>query len=280
MQTFYHILELKKHLNVLRQEKKRIGFVPTMGALHKGHLSLINRAKSENDIVICSVFVNPIQFNDAKDLEKYPRTIDTDKEKLIAVDCDILFHPSEKEMYPNPDTTLFDFGTLDKVMEGKFRPGHFNGVAIVVRHLLNIIEPNNAYFGQKDYQQVLIIKKLVKLLNIKTNIISCPTEREEDGLAMSSRNMLLSSHERKVASLIPRTLFKIKKECTGNNINELKEFVTKTLDTNKLQVEYFEIVNAETLLPISSFNEAKEIIACIAVKIGSIRLIDNIILFP
>lgn len=281
MQTFYHISELKEYLNILRQEGKSIGFVPTMGALHKGHISLIDRAKSENDIVVCSIFVNPIQFNDARDLEKYPRIIDADKKMLATAECDILFLPSVEEMYPKPDTTVFDFGMLDKVMEGKFRPGHFNGVAIVVRHLLNIIEPDNAYFGQKDYQQLLIIKQLVKMLDVHTNIIACPIVREADGLAMSSRNVLLSAHERKIASLIPRTLFKIKEKCPHSTINELKEFViNESKADNLLQIEYFEIVNAENLMPVEHFNEAKEVIACIAVKVGGIRLIDNIILFP
>src|ERR1035437_8928 len=191
METFTTIKGLKERIKFLKQEKRTIGFVPTMGALHEGHISLINESLKKTHITICSIFVNPIQFNNANDLAKYPRTLEEDTKKLSESDCHIVFAPSKEEIYPVPDTTVFDFGTLDREMEGKFRKGHFNGMAIVVKKLFEIVEPDLAFFGQKDFQQLAIIKYFTKKLNIPVNIVSCPTLREKDGLAMSSRNLLL-----------------------------------------------------------------------------------------
>ena len=281
MHIFYTVIELKTYLLELRLKKAKIGFVPTMGALHQGHCSLISTAKKENDYVVCSIFVNPTQFNDKKDLEKYPRNLERDKEILQAAHCDILFAPSQEEMYPSIDNTKFDFGNLDMVMEAKFRPGHFNGVALIVKKLFNIVEPRSAYFGQKDFQQLLIIKHLVKMLQIPVTIVACPIFRESDGLAMSSRNVFLSPEERKNAPVIAQTLFSLKKTFSHFTINELKAWVKQQINKSDLmELEYFEIANSQTLLPIENIKETKHVVACIAVKFNKLRLIDNIILFP
>ncbi len=279
MNTVTTAAELKSIVNNFRSQGKIIGFVPTMGALHQGHISLVKRAKSECNVVISSIFVNPTQFNDKKDLEKYPRTYNKDAEMLQNVTCDILFYPSEKEIYPEPDTRVFDFGNLGNVMEGSQRPGHFNGVAQVVSRLFNIVQPHKAYFGEKDFQQLAIIKQLVKQLSITVQIIPCPTLREADGLAMSSRNVRLSPEERKAAPLIAQTLFKVKELYATKTIKELSTFAKQQIGTQKLmELEYFEIVNATTLQPADTKGAAGENVACIALRMGSTRLIDNIIL--
>ncbi|MCD4665673.1 MAG: pantoate--beta-alanine ligase, partial [Bacteroidales bacterium] len=195
MKVFNTRIDIRKYLGAQKSNGLKIGFVPTMGALHEGHISLLKEAKADCDVVVCSIFVNPIQFNNNNDLEKYPREIESDIEKLNSVDCDVLFHPTVEEMYPVPDETIFDFGELDKVMEGQHRPGHFNGVAVVVKKLFEIVEPDKAYFGLKDYQQIVIIHKLTKDYNLPVEIIPCPTTREDSGLAMSSRNELLSESD-------------------------------------------------------------------------------------
>ncbi len=271
--------EVNNRINELKKQGKTIGFVPTMGALHEGHLSLIRCSKRDNDITVVSIFVNPTQFNDPKDLERYPRMIDKDIEKLEAEKVDILFAPDEKEMYPEPDTRQFDFGYLDKILEGKHRQGHFNGVAQVVSKLFDIIPATRAYFGKKDYQQYLIMRELVKryMQHLDIEIIPCPIIREKDGLAMSSRNLLLSPEQRKSAALISQTLFRAKELTNMMSVGELKQFVVDTINQNPhLKVEYFEIADAETLLPIENWDEAKEKIGLIAVYCGEIRLIDNI----
>lgn len=271
--------QVNERINELKRQGKSIGFVPTMGALHEGHLSLIRCSKKDNDITVVSIFVNPTQFNDPKDLERYPRMLDKDIEKLEAEEVDILFAPDEKEMYPEPDTRQFDFGHLDKILEGKHRPGHFNGVAQIVSKLFETIPATRAYFGKKDYQQYLIIRELVRryMPGLDIEIIPCPIIREKDGLAMSSRNLLLSPEQRKSAALISQVLFRAKELVDIMEVDELKRFVIDTINQNPhLKVEYFEIADAETLLPIESWDEVDRKIGLIAVYCGEIRLIDNI----
>ncbi len=281
MEIYYTIKDLQNALNKYSSQKQSIGFVPTMGALHEGHLSLIRCSKQRDDIIVVSIFVNPTQFNDPKDLERYPRMLDEDIRKLQTVDCDILFAPSEQEMYPEPDTRVFDFGYLDKVYEGKYRPGHFNGVAQIVSKLFDIVKPNRAYFGQKDYQQLLIVKELVRkyMPNSGIEIISCPIIREADGLAMSSRNMLLDPQQRKSAAKISQVLFKAKEMAKAKSPHQIKQMAIEALNADKyLRVEYFDIVDAQTLKPIEDFEQAKKIIAITAVYCGNVRLIDNLFL--
>jgi len=276
MEVFTSIAETRKVLNTHRSQGKTIGFVPTMGALHKGHVSLVSKAVRENDIVVVSIFVNPTQFNDKSDLKNYPRTPDSDINLLEKSGIHYLFMPSEQEIYPEPDTRVFDFGLLDKVMEGEHRPGHFNGVAQVVSKLFDIVEPHRAYFGQKDFQQLAIIRRMVKLLAMKIEIVSCPIIREYDGLAMSSRNILLEPTIRDNAPLIFKTLSEAR-----NKINELsvKDLICWVIDginnSSNLEVEYFSLVDSETLQPVLSWNDSDSIIGCIAVKAGKVRLIDN-----
>ena len=281
MKIFTLIQEIKNYINSNKKEGKTIGFVPTMGALHQGHISLLEKAKKENNITAASIFVNPLQFNNKEDLKKYPRTLETDLEKLNVAGCDVVFNPTADEMYfelraRNQKTdAVIDLEDLDKVMEGVQRPRHFQGVCIVVKKLFEIIEPNKAYFGEKDFQQLAVIKHMVNTLNIPVEIIACPTLREEDGLAMSSRNTLLTPDERKNAPFIYKTLLEAKE--TQGTISQIKKWVTDQINSNHfMKLEYFEIVNAETLMPLHSVNDAKEIRACIAVKMGSVRLIDNI----
>jgi pantoate--beta-alanine ligase len=267
-------------LKTVKELKLSIGFVPTMGALHKGHLSLIGEAKKENEYVVCSIFVNPIQFNNKADLQKYPRDIEKDIKMLETTGCDLLFYPSETEMYPEPVKEVFDFGNLDKVMEGKFRPGHFNGVAVVVKKLFEIVKPEKAYFGLKDYQQVVIINKMVKDYKIPVEIVPCTIVREKDGLAMSSRNQLLDKSARKQAPVIYEALKMVKIQSGYSTVNEIKEYIEHYFrKIRNAKLEYFEIVDMFTLKPIKVWVESKNIIACIAVHFGNIRLIDNIILF-
>lgn len=264
----------------IRKKGMSLGFVPTMGALHEGHLSLIREAKKENDFVVGSIFVNPIQFNNKNDLANYPKDLNKDGELLKSADCDFLFHPTEEEMYPEPVTEVFDFGGLDQILEGKFRPGHFNGVAVVVKRLFEIIKPDKAYFGLKDYQQLLIIHKITKDHHLPVEIIPCPTIREADGLAMSSRNRLLSKQERKQAILLYDVLKMVKIQSGFSTINEVKTHVDRLFrKTKDVKLEYFEIVDMYTLEPLKAWAQSKNVIACIAAWVGNVRLIDNIILF-
>lgn len=270
--------EVKNIVNKLKKEGKQIGFVPTMGALHQGHISLVEKAVKENDVAIVSVFVNPTQFNDKNDLKNYPRTPEKDTNLLDNAGVKFVFMPSETEMYPEPDTRIFDFGMLDKVMEGKFRPGHFNGVAQVVSKFFQIVQPDRAYFGQKDFQQLTIIRKMVKLLNLNVEIVGCPIVRGTDGLALSSRNKLLSEAHREAAPSIYKTLSESRNLTVTFNVKDLTDWVISTINKNPLlKVEYYEIVNAETLEPINNWNDAKHIVGCITVWAGNVRLIDNII---
>lgn len=254
------------------------GFVPTMGALHRGHLSLVEKAVDENPLVVVSIFVNPTQFNDPKDLERYPRTLESDLKLLESTGCQVVFAPDVTEIYPEPDTRKFDFGQLDKVMEGKHRPGHFNGVAQVVSKLFEMVQPQKAYFGLKDFQQLAIIKSMVKQLNLPVEIIPCPIVREQSGLAMSSRNELLSAEERTNAATISQTLFKAMELRTEKSVSELEKWVTETINKNLfLKVEYAEIVDDTLLQPVKNWHDHSVKVLCVAVFCGKIRLIDNIV---
>ena len=255
-----------------------IGFVPTMGALHAGHLSLVEQCRKENGITVVSIFVNPTQFNDNSDLISYPRTWEEDLSKLTLAGCDVVFAPSVEEMYPEEDTRVFDFGTLDKVMEGAYRPGHFNGVAQIVSRLFDVVQPNKAYFGEKDFQQLAIIRHVVAMMGYRIQITGCPIVREADGLAMSSRNVLLTSEQRQNAPVIARTLFACKEKIGIVPLGELKEWVVERIDsTQGLRTEYFDIVDRHTLQAAVQYKK-DALQACIAVHAGVVRLIDNICL--
>jgi pantoate--beta-alanine ligase len=269
---------LKNKLNELK-EAGTTGFVPTMGALHAGHISLVQQAVSENKTVVVSIFVNPTQFNDPKDLERYPRNLNTDLKLLEKTGCQIVFAPTSEEIYPEPDTRKFNFGALETVMEGKHRPGHFNGVAQVVSKLFDIVQPDKAYFGLKDFQQLAIIKEMVLQLKLPVEIVPCPIVREVSGLAMSSRNELLSAEERKNAAIISKTLLEANKLSEHKSVRELAEWITKTINKNPyLTVEYVEIVDGRQLQPVKSWDNEGEKVCCVAVFCGKVRLIDNVVL--
>ncbi len=270
------ISDLKTLLQGFRSEGKSIGFVPTMGALHKGHVSLVERSVAENDITVVSIFVNPTQFNDKNDLMNYPRMPEKDIAMLEAAGVNVVFMPTESEIYPEPDTRVFDFGMLNKVMEGKFRPGHFNGVAQVVSKLFDIVEPHRAYFGQKDYQQLSIIRAMVRMLGYRIEIVGCPIVREPDGLAMSSRNLLLTPEHRKSAPLIYQTLAEARNKTNEFSVKDVIDWVVNRINSDpNLKVEYFELADADSLLPVLGWDHPNGIVGCIAVWAGNIRLIDN-----
>ncbi len=271
------INELKGYLVDSKRNGKRIGLVPTMGALHKGHLSLVERCVRENDICVVSVFVNPTQFNDKHDLETYPRTLEADCALLESAGCDFVFAPSVEEMYPEPDTRTFDFGTVMQVMEGAKRPGHFNGVAQVVSKLFYIVEPDNAYFGEKDFQQIAVIRAMVKQLQIPVQINACPIVREADGLALSSRNTRLTPALRQKAPLIARTLQESKALAATKSVREVIDYVVNTLNADPdLEVEYYEIVDGDSLVSIQDWKDTSYAVGCVTVYCGEVRLIDNI----
>ena len=271
------INELKGYLVDSKRNGKRIGLVPTMGALHKGHLSLVERCVRENDICVVSVFVNPTQFNDKHDLETYPRTLEADCALLESAGCDFVFAPSVEEMYPEPDTRTFDFGTVMQVMEGAKRPGHFNGVAQVVSKLFYIVEPDNAYFGEKDFQQIAVIRAMVKQLQIPVRINACPIVREADGLALSSRNTRLTPALRQKAPLIARTLQESKALAATKSVREVIDYVVNTLNADPdLEVEYYEIVDGNSLVSIQDWKDTSYAVGCVTVYCGEVRLIDNI----
>ena len=271
------INELKGYLVDSKRNGKRIGLVPTMGALHKGHLSLVERCVRENDICVVSVFVNPTQFNDKHDLETYPRTLEADCALLESAGCDFVFAPSVEEMYPEPDTRTFDFGTVMQVMEGAKRPGHFNGVAQVVSKLFYIVEPDNAYFGEKDFQQIAVIRAMVKQLQIPVQINACPIVREADGLALSSRNTRLTPALRQKAPLIARTLQESKALAATKSVREVIDYVVSTLNADPdLEVEYYEIVDGDSLVSIQDWKDTSYAVGCVTVYCGEVRLIDNI----
>ena len=269
------ISALTSELNPYRERGCAIGFVPTMGALHQGHLSLIERSVRENECTVVSIFVNPTQFNNLSDLEKYPRTLEADIELLEKSGCDILFAPSAEEVYPEPDMRQFDFGTLDKVMEGAFRPGHFNGVAQVVSKLFDMVQPHHAYFGEKDFQQLAVIRAMVAQLAMPVEVIACPIVREPDGLAMSSRNMRLLPEQREIAPVIAETLKNSRNFVGSKTVGELTLWVAENINARAgLEVEYFQIVDGDTLLPVAGWEQSTRIVGCIAVFCGEVRLID------
>ena len=279
MKIFDNIVDLQNELFCLRKANRKIGLVPTMGALHQGHASLVKQCVADNDITIVSVFLNPTQFNDPKDLERYPRTFEEDCKILNEVGADIVFAPTPKEMYPTPDNRHFEFPPTSTVMEGAKRPGHFNGVCQVVSRLFYITKPHNAYFGEKDWQQICVIKQLVKYLNLDINIIECPIIREESGLAMSSRNALLTSEERAIAANIYRILKESVAKKDSLSVDELQQEVINSINAvDQLEVEYFEIVDGNTLETVHSWNDSPYIVGCITVYCGAtpIRLIDHI----
>jgi len=261
-----------------RTDNAAIGFVPTMGALHQGHISLVEQCRRENAVAVVSIFVNPTQFNDRNDLANYPRTMDEDLDKLSSAGCDFVFAPSVEEMYPEEDTRVFDFGMLDKVMEGAHRPGHFNGVAQIVSKLFDAVQPDKAYFGEKDFQQLAIIRLLVAMMSSRIQIVGCPIAREADGLAMSSRNIRLTPEQRKNVPAIARTLFACKEKVNTMPLDELKKWVVEQINgTPDLQIEYFDIVDRNTLQTVVQYEE-NTLHGCIAVHAGAVRLIDNICL--
>ncbi|GAB4128096.1 MAG: pantoate--beta-alanine ligase [Raineya sp.] len=277
MQVFYTIRDVQKYLQTLRLQGRTIGFVPTMGALHQGHLELVKRAKSENHCVVCSVYVNPTQFNNAEDLAKYPRILEADKTLLESIGCDVLFAPNDAEMYPKPSLLRFHFGNLEEVMEGKFRAGHFNGVATIVSKLFHCILPDKAYFGQKDLQQCLIIKRLVEDLSFPLQLVICPIVREANGLAMSSRNRRLSQEEQELATNLFKALQMAENLLPSTPFEQIKEKVASYLGQFPIELEYFEIADGETLQPINTLTK-RPIALCIAAFVGGVRLIDNILL--
>ncbi|MDD2192749.1 MAG: pantoate--beta-alanine ligase [Bacteroidales bacterium] len=274
MRTIEHIYELSEYIENIRQEGKSIGLVPTMGALHSGHISLIETARKENDIIVCSVFVNPIQFNNKEDLMKYPRDIERDRKLLEENGCDVLFCPLAEEVYPEEAKESFSFGKLEEVMEGAQRPGHFNGVAIIVSRLFDWVRPHKAYFGEKDYQQLAIIKDMVSQLNSPVEIVACPIVREEDGLAISSRNVRLSEKAREIAPRIHQILKKSSSMKNDVSISQIKSFVVNEFKLVKdFELEYFEIVDDKTLQPIIKKGD-NGVVGCIAVWLDGVRLID------
>jgi pantoate--beta-alanine ligase len=268
------ILELQ---NLLRQ-KASIGFVPTMGALHEGHISLIEKSKSENETTVCSIFINPTQFNSLTDLEKYPVTIDADIEKLIAANTDVLFLPSVEEMYPSglENMPIYDIGYLDTILDGKFRPGHFNGVSLIVHKLLIAVKPHKLYLGEKDFQQCLVIKRMIALQNLQVEVITCPTLRDEDGLAKSSRNTRLSAEARAKAPLIHACLVSIKDNVNTTSFQQTQQNWIQKLTENGFDTEYILLANADNLEILAEFDESKKMVVLIAAFLDGVRLIDNL----
>ncbi|QXV66368.1 pantoate--beta-alanine ligase [Mucilaginibacter achroorhodeus] len=276
MKTFKTRQSIREYLSA--QAGITIGFVPTMGALHNGHLSLIARSKAENVITVCSIFVNPTQFNDPKDLEKYPRPIEADTAKLEAAGCDVLFAPEVNEMYDDNEQWHLDIGPLEHLLEGEFRPGHYQGVTQVVYKLLDIVKPTSLYMGQKDYQQFLVVSRMVELLSLPVNMVMCPIEREADGLAMSSRNVHLSDVERKRALVLSKTLNYIKDHFDINREAELEEQAMELLAAEEgIEPEYFRIVDGKTLYPATPASTS--VVALTAARVGKTRLIDNMLIY-
>ncbi len=275
METITNSEELRRALG--SRDRSGIGFVPTMGALHAGHRSLVERARRECETVVVSVFVNPTQFNDKTDLKNYPRTPEADLRLLEEVGADYVFMPSVEEVYPEPDTRTFDFGMIDKVMEGATRPGHFNGVAQVVSRLFDLVKPAKAYFGEKDFQQIAVIREMVRQLRIPVEIIPCPIVRGEDGLALSSRNTLLDTDHRTAAPYIYKVLKAAVEKSHQTTPDQLAAWVTAQVESNPLlKVIYFQVVDAATMQQVRTWEESPVIQGCIAVQAGDIRLIDNI----
>ena len=280
MEIFKQIAPLKAFLKEIRKAEKSIGLVPTMGALHSGHLALINASKVQNQATVATIYVNPTQFNNPSDLEKYPRSLDEDVAKLQKVGCDAVFVPENSEMYESMTHIKFDFGALGEVMEGKYRPGHFSGVALVVSKLFNIVQPHNAYFGQKDWQQFAIIQQVAKELKFDLSLHSVPTFREEDGLAMSSRNLRLNPKQRQYANVFYNALLSAKKNLQiGKNVSEVKHMVNEIVgEVEDVRLEYFEVADSKNLNVLEFVNGTEKPILCIAGYVGDVRLIDNMFL--
>jgi pantoate--beta-alanine ligase len=277
LKIFTTAKSLEQYLLQIRSAPATVGFVPTMGALHQGHLSLIEMAKQQNDVAVCSIFVNPSQFNDPKDLEKYPRTIEADIKMLETVNCDILFNPPVNEMYDGNEQWHLNIGETEHLLEGEFRPGHYQGVTQIVNKLFNIVKPDTAYFGQKDYQQFLIISKMVNMLHMSVKLQMCPIKRESDGLAMSSRNIHLTADDRQHALALSKTLNWLNDTFNSQNIPELKAEASKMVSAEPgVELDYLEIADGETLHPASA--HTKNIVALVAAKVGKTRLIDNVLL--
>ena len=276
MEIIRTVAELKAKLNAAR-ENGSIGLVPTMGALHAGHLSLIERARRENDTVVVSVFVNPTQFNNPNDLATYPRTEEADTAMLREAGVDYAFIPSVEEIYPEPDTRQFALGSVAEVMEGAMRPGHFNGVAQIVSKLFDFTRPTRAYFGEKDFQQIAVIRKMVELEGFDLEIVDCPIKREADGLAMSSRNVRLTPEQRAIAPAIHKALEGSLSWAAGHSVEETKRYVIDEINSfPQMEVEYYEIVDALTMQPVSDWNATDSAVGCVTVFCGDVRLIDNI----
>ncbi|WP_192822507.1 pantoate--beta-alanine ligase [Rufibacter sp. LB8] len=274
--------DIRQHTERLRQQGKRIGFVPTMGALHDGHLSLIRAANRQNDVTVCSVFVNPAQFNNADDYRLYPRLLGADAEMLEQAGCDVLFAPSPEEMYRHQAKLSFDFGELERVMEGAHRPGHFNGVALVVSKLFHLVKPHQAFFGQKDLQQFAIIRQLVQDLSFDLELVCFPIIREADGLAMSSRNRRLTPAQRAVAPKLYEALqIAQAKLQAAASVEEAKQAAVAFLASfPEMSLEYLEVVDARSLQPVPDLTAGQEVALCLAAFLGEVRLIDNLLLQP
>lgn len=277
MKVIHTIQKLQSELSTLKAAGKKVGLVPTMGALHAGHASLVKRSVNDNDVTVVSVFVNPTQFNDKNDLAKYPRTLEADCKLLESCGATFVFAPSVEEMYPQPDTRQFSYAPLDTVMEGAFRPGHFNGVCQIVSKLFDAVKPHYAYFGEKDFQQLAIIREMVRQMGLPLQIVGCPIVRESDGLALSSRNTLLSAEERTQALQISKTLFASRDWAAGHTLAETQKFVEDAIEAAPgLRLQYFEIVDGNTLQKVQNWDDSSYIVGCITVFCGDVRLIDNI----
>jgi pantoate--beta-alanine ligase len=280
IKLIHTIKEAREYVAGVKAKGAGIGFVPTMGALHEGHLELVRVAGKDYQEVIVSIFVNPIQFNNQEDLQKYPRTLESDLRQLQSTPCTMVFAPTVEEMYPEPDQTVIDFGPIERVMEGKFRPGHFRGVGIVVKKLFEIITPDQAYFGEKDFQQLAVIRQLVMIFNLPVKITGCPTIREQDGLAMSSRNQRLTEKEREIAPEIYKALQKAAEGYSWFTPQGLEKMIIGEIEQNQdFRVEYATVSEANTLMPFSDWEDVDSAVVCIAVYLGQVRLIDNIRLY-
>ena len=273
-----YIIKTILELQNLLHHNASVGFVPTMGALHEGHISLIEKSRLENEITVCSIFINPTQFNNQSDFEKYPVTIDSDIEKLIAAKTDVLFLPSVNEMYPTgmENIPIYDIGYLDTVLDGKFRPGHFNGVSLIVHKLLNAVQPHKLYLGEKDFQQCLVIKRMILLQKLNVEVITCPTLRDDDGLAKSSRNTRLSAEARLKAPLIYNCLYAIKNNMSTIPFEQIQQSCVQKLAQNGFETEYILLANADNLEVMTDFDDTKKMIVLIASFLEGIRLIDNL----
>lgn len=276
MQILRDIASTINFIRTNKQTGKTLGLVPTMGALHHGHLKLVEQCRSENDVAVASIFVNPIQFNNADDLKKYPRSFETDSAKLKSVGCDAIFCPSVEDMYETQPKITLDFGPLDKILEGEFRPGHFSGVGLVVAKLFNILQPDKAYFGLKDYQQFLVVAQLVRDLSFPIQLVGCDIVRESDGLAMSSRNQRLLPDERQKANLLYQVLQQSKSLLSTRDLSQIKSEVEQMLKLRDIRLEYLELAHRNTLEILSNFNPSVPSILLIAAYVSDVRLIDNL----